>query len=110
MPQGILVQSKSYLKFSIISIVTLLVLYILIDQILIRGRLVETYQGEVITAWDNTDISGRNKPNIYQASVKLSNGAVVNIICQRSCIVGKKLKVNKFQPLVGWTDNYYSGI
>jgi len=104
------VQSKRYVKYSVISIVTLLVLYLLIDQILIRGRLVETYQGEVITAWDNTDIPGRNKPNIYQASVKLSSGNVVNIICQRPCIIGQKLKVNKFQPLVGWTENYYSGI
>jgi hypothetical protein len=104
------VQSKRFVKYSIISFVTLLVLYVLIDQILIRGRLVETYQGEVISAWDNTDIPGRNKPNIYQASVRLSNGSVVNIVCQRSCIVGQKLKVNKFMPLVGWTENYYSGI
>lgn len=103
-------QSKRFVKYSIISIVTLLVLYVLIDQTLIRGRLVETYQGEVISAWDNTDIPGRNKPNIYQASVRLSNGSVVNIVCQRSCIVGQKLKVNKFMPLVGWTENYYSGI
>ena len=103
-------QSKRIVKYSIISIVTLLVLYLFIDQVFIRGRLVETYQGEVISAWDNTDIAGRNKPNIYQASVKLSNGSVVNIVCQRTCIVGQKLKVDKFMPLVGWTENYYSGI
>ena len=97
-------------KYSIISISTLVVLYVLIDQIFIRGRLIETYQGEVVTTWDNTGIAGRNKPNIYQASVNLGNGNVVNIICQRPCIVGQKLKVDKFQPLVGWTENYYSGI
>ena len=71
--------------------------------------LAETYQGEVISVWDNTGISGRNKPNIYQASVRLSNGDVVNIVCQRSCIVGQKLKVEKFMPLIGWSENYYNG-
>jgi hypothetical protein len=104
------VQSQRFVKYSIISIVTLLILYVLIDQIFIRGRLVETYHGEVITAWDNTDIRGRNKPNIYQASVHLGDGVIVNIVCQRPCIVGQKIKVVKFRPLVGWTENYYSGI
>ena len=97
-------------KYSIICIFILAVLYALIDQIFIRGRLIKTYQGEVVTAWDNTAFAGRNKSNIYQASVNLGNGNVVNIICQRPCIVGQKLKVDKFQPLVGWTENYYSGI
>ena len=100
---------KTIVKYSIISITFLIGLYLFVDQIFIRGRLIETYQGEVISVWDNTNISGRNKPNIYQASVRLNNGNVVNIVCQRSCIVGQKLKVEKFMPLIGWTENYYSG-
>ena len=100
---------KTIVKYSIISITFLIGLYLFIDQIFIRGRLIETYQGEFISVWDNTNISGRNKPNIYQASVRLNNGNVVNIVCQRSCIVGQKLKVEKFMPLIGWTENYYSG-
>ena len=112
MPQGLLVQSKRYVKYFIISFVTLFCLYNLIDQIFIRGRLIESYQGVVVQAWDNTDIPGpsKGKPNIYQASVELNNGAFVNIVCQYSCTIGQRVKVDKFQPLVGWTVNYYSGI
>ncbi|AEA96794.1 hypothetical protein [Alteromonas mediterranea] len=102
-------KSKTIVKYSIISITFLIGLYLFVDQIFIRGRLIETYQGEVISVWDNTNISGRNKSNIYQASVRLNNGNIVNIVCQRSCIVGQKLKVEKFMPLIGWTENYYSG-
>lgn len=108
MPRGARVQTQRVVKYSIISIFTLAILYVLIDQIFIRGRLIETYQGEVVTAWDNTGIASRNKSNIYQASVNIGNGNVVSIICQRQCIAGQKIKVDKFQPLVGWTANYYS--
>ena len=101
---------KLITKYSIVSTVFLLGLYRTIDQIFIRGRFVESYQGEVISVWDNSTIPGRNKPNIYQASVKLSNGKIVNIICRSSCVVGQKLKVEKYMPLLGWTENYYSGI
>ena len=98
------------MKYTIISIITLLVLYLFIDQVFIRGRYVETHQGVVVKAWDNTYLPrGRSAVNVYQAQVKLSNGVIVNITCQRACIEGKTIKVDKFQPLVGWSENYYSG-
>ena len=105
-------QSKRVVKYSIISVATLMFLYVVIDHVFIRGRLVESYNGEVVRSWDNTKTPGpnRGRPNIYQATVKLNNGTFVNILCQHSCIVGQRLKVDKFQPLVGWTVNYYSGI
>ncbi|WP_371379345.1 hypothetical protein [Thalassotalea aquiviva] len=104
-------QTIRYVKYSIISVVSLLVLYLFVDQVFIRGRHVETYDGTVLRAWDNTDLpGGRARINVYQAQVKLSNGAIVNIICQRACIEDQAIKIDKFQPLAGWSENYYSGI
>jgi len=82
--------------------------YVVIDQLFIRGKLVEIYNVEVIRAWDNAHLPvHKSGAIIYRASVMVSQNKVVDIICEYQCVVGSIIKVEKYKPIFGWKYNYY---
>jgi len=100
------------LKYFCVATVALCVVYFVVDFTFVRGHLVNSSSGEIVELWDNQELRFKGGPSITHAVVKLKSGMTVNAICKSSCMVGANVIVEKYEPIIGWSANYYvkSGI